>query len=192
MPKGPSFIVQQNLHVMAYFACSLPYNCSTIVCRSCLDNHAQLCDCHPTSICTISSSLPQPSDTSIIPATQIPCARVRPWPTMMKSARRLNIELGSDEIRVKCELQISFHRTIRVPDNEPMSCLPPDLDAFPLERVSQYAEKLPADMVARAVFSFPCTVSTTLIFTFISRADMLVQNLKQCGSTSNARVGNST
>lgn len=46
-------------------------------------------------------------------------------------------------------VDISFRRTIRVPDTEKVSQLPPDMGAFPLYKTSDYADKLPADMVAK-------------------------------------------
>jgi hypothetical protein len=44
-------------------------------------------------------------------------------------------------------LQIVFHRTIRMPDDDKMHQLPGSLGAFPLFNVSSFAEKLPAKMV---------------------------------------------
>ncbi|KAI0595101.1 hypothetical protein F4775DRAFT_387263 [Biscogniauxia sp. FL1348] len=52
-------------------------------------------------------------------------------------------------------LQIWFHRTIRVPDNLGTSQLPPGLGDFPLFQVKQYASKMPANMVARGGVFFP-------------------------------------
>ncbi len=51
-------------------------------------------------------------------------------------------------------LSISFQRTVRVPDNQDISALPPGLGAFPLYPVSEHASNLPTDMVAKGgVFS---------------------------------------
>ncbi|OTB12231.1 hypothetical protein K445DRAFT_321228 [Daldinia sp. EC12] len=46
-------------------------------------------------------------------------------------------------------LRITFHRTIRVPDNQNTFKLPPDLGTYPLFTVRDYANKLPSDMVAK-------------------------------------------
>ncbi|KAI2779954.1 hypothetical protein F4815DRAFT_445836 [Daldinia loculata] len=46
-------------------------------------------------------------------------------------------------------LRITFHRTIRVPDNRKTVKLPPDLGTFPLFGIRDYAHKLPPNMVAK-------------------------------------------
>ncbi|KAG6366893.1 hypothetical protein INS49_001074 [Diaporthe citri] len=43
-------------------------------------------------------------------------------------------------------LEISFERTIRVPDNKELSHLPPSLGSFPLYKVQDYAHRLPQSM----------------------------------------------
>ena len=52
-------------------------------------------------------------------------------------------------------LQISFRRTIRVPDGTSMSELPPDMGAFPLYSVAQYKDKLPQTMALKGGLFFP-------------------------------------
>lgn len=47
------------------------------------------------------------------------------------------------------DLQISFKRTVRVPDNDEISALPPGLGNFPLYEVQKYANLLPANMAAK-------------------------------------------
>jgi hypothetical protein len=50
-------------------------------------------------------------------------------------------------------LHITFQRTIRVPDSTQVNKLPPTLGGFPLYKVCDYSDKLPAEMVAkRGVF----------------------------------------
>lgn len=46
-------------------------------------------------------------------------------------------------------LDITFKRTIRVPDNKDSSYLPPDLGTFGLHAVSVYKDTLPPDMAAK-------------------------------------------
>ena len=41
-------------------------------------------------------------------------------------------------------LTITFHRTLRIPDNDSTYQLPPSLGAFPLRRVADYADTVPA------------------------------------------------
>ncbi|KAG4435393.1 hypothetical protein IFR05_009136 [Cadophora sp. M221] len=48
----------------------------------------------------------------------------------------------------KSFLEISFHRTIRVPDDETSYVLPPDHGPFPIYSVRKFQDTLPASMVA--------------------------------------------
>jgi hypothetical protein len=70
-------------------------------------------------------------------------------------ANGLDCKLVSDNIVVNRDLRISFQRTIRVPDNQQVSYLPPSLGTFPLSKVSQYATKLTDDIVAKGGLFFP-------------------------------------
>jgi hypothetical protein len=62
---------------------------------------------------------------------------------------------GSSTFIVNEDLQISFKRTIRVPDNQKNSDLPPDLGSFPLKKISDYADKLPESMASKDGLFFP-------------------------------------
>ena len=53
------------------------------------------------------------------------------------------------------DLDISFRRTIRVPDNQQLSQLPPDLGKFPLFQVKDHASRMPPDMVAKGGIFVP-------------------------------------
>lgn len=53
------------------------------------------------------------------------------------------------------ELDISFKRTVRVPDNYDHSKLPPDLGDYPLFKIKDYAHILPASMVAKGGLFMP-------------------------------------
>lgn len=65
-------------------------------------------------------------------------------------------ELSHDSVVINDDLCISFHRTIRVPDNcYQVSYLPPDLGKFPLQSVSKYASKLPNQMKLKGGIFFP-------------------------------------
>lgn len=52
-------------------------------------------------------------------------------------------------------LQISFQRTIRVPDGDGDSKLPPSMGTFPLYSVANYQDKLPAPMALKGGLFFP-------------------------------------
>src|ERR1043166_7612273 len=62
--------------------------------------------------------------------------------------------LTADSIHLD-DLQISFHRTIRVPDNHETHALPPSLGCFPLSKVADYTGKLPAKMAQKGGLFFP-------------------------------------
>ena len=65
---------------------------------------------------------------------------------------------AKDVVRVSrgfSKLDISFQRTIRVPDGKGDSELPPGMGTFPLYSVANYSEKLPKDMAAKGGLFFP-------------------------------------
>lgn len=65
---------------------------------------------------------------------------------------------AKDVIRVSRghkDLDISFQRTIRVPDGKGDSELPPGRGTFPLYSVETYAEKLPKEMAAKGGLFLP-------------------------------------
>ncbi|KAF4460083.1 integral membrane [Fusarium albosuccineum] len=53
------------------------------------------------------------------------------------------------------DLKITFHRTIRVPDNDETNDLPPSMGHFPLFSASDYAKKLPPNMAMKGGLFFP-------------------------------------
>lgn len=52
-------------------------------------------------------------------------------------------------------LQISFQRTVRVPDDQGENNLPPSLGTFPLYSVSKFRHTMPADMAAKGGLFLP-------------------------------------
>jgi hypothetical protein len=61
---------------------------------------------------------------------------------------------GHESLRFEYEhnnatLDVSFRRTVRVPDNQRSYDLPPDGGAFPLFSVIRYRERLPADITTK-------------------------------------------
>jgi hypothetical protein len=70
-------------------------------------------------------------------------------------SKPLHCELIHDAIVVNDDLRISFRRTVRVPDNNQTSKLPPDLGAFPLKAVSDHKSKMNASMTAKGGLFFP-------------------------------------
>lgn len=55
----------------------------------------------------------------------------------------LRVEVVGDELRIG-PLQVAFHRTLRIPDNDETYPLPPSLGLFPLRRVADHADRVPA------------------------------------------------
>lgn len=53
------------------------------------------------------------------------------------------------------DLEISFHRTVRISDNHKSSALPPSLGRFPLYQVENYANTLPHTMAAKGGLFLP-------------------------------------
>lgn len=71
-----------------------------------------------------------------------------------------HLSLENDEIIIKevgnvNELKITFHRTVRVPDNGKKSHLPPSFGRFPLLKVKDYAKTLPVQMTRKGGAFFP-------------------------------------
>lgn len=64
--------------------------------------------------------------------------RLIPWHPTIRVAEDIRID----------DLTITFKRTVRVPDNDQTTALPPDLGSFPLLKVDDYA-KGPPDKMAR-------------------------------------------
>ena len=59
------------------------------------------------------------------------------------------IALEENTIMLDKRLEITFRRTIRVPDNDQTSHLPPNLGEMTLTNVNQVASKLPDAMAAK-------------------------------------------
>ncbi|MEO8564222.1 MAG: hypothetical protein ABI601_19230, partial [bacterium] len=53
------------------------------------------------------------------------------------------IRLSNDAIRVGRFFEVSFQRTLRIPDDGRDYPLPPGLGSFPIRRVRDYADKVP-------------------------------------------------
>jgi hypothetical protein len=65
-----------------------------------------------------------------------------------------NPRVADNEIRLD-DLEISFHRTLRVPDNSDKSKLPPSLGNFPLYNAVDYAKSLPPEMAKKGGVFLP-------------------------------------
>jgi hypothetical protein len=106
----------------------------------------------------------------------------------------LHVQLCRDEVIANGELRVSFRRTSRVPDNQQVLYLPPDLGAFPLRAGSEYAGKICPDMSAKGGLFFP--MWRTLSMLNVSGACLRLidrsQSQRHCGSISAALPSEST
>ncbi|PTD02116.1 hypothetical protein FCULG_00012190, partial [Fusarium culmorum] len=68
-----------------------------------------------------------------------------PWSPVTKVTKKVKID----------DLEISFKRTVRVPDNDDTNNLPPDAGSFPLYKVDDYAETLPLSMAQKGGLFIP-------------------------------------
>ena len=89
---------------------------------------------------------------------------------------------AKDVIRVSrgCgeQLEISFQRTIRVPDGKGDSELPPGMGTFPLYSVANYAEKLPKDMAAKGGLFLPMYRTFSLYTLLLPQSQTIEQGLR--------------
>jgi len=70
----------------------------------------------------------------------------------------MDIKINNNRVTVDSgngEFYLSFHRTLRIPDDGNRYPLPASLGRFPIRRVEDYADKLPADWVARGGVLIP-------------------------------------
>lgn len=67
------------------------------------------------------------------------------------------------------DLEITFHRTVRVSDSYKSSTLPPSLGRFPLYQVENYAKTLPNTMAAKGGLFLP-----------MYREDLTTENWPYC------------
>jgi hypothetical protein len=66
----------------------------------------------------------------------------------------MNVRLGHDQITIG-NLSIAFHRTLRLPDDGNDYPLPPSLGPFPICRVEDYADRVPASWPAHGGVFIP-------------------------------------
>ncbi|KIY01351.1 uncharacterized protein Z520_02903 [Fonsecaea multimorphosa CBS 102226] len=78
------------------------------------------------------------------------------------------------------QLQISFKRTVRVPDNSGTSQLPPDLGNFPLYKVQTYANSLPPEMVAKGGVFLPMYQREAMWINFTANSPFAIKVYVGC------------
>lgn len=74
---------------------------------------------------------------------------------MSRKPRPLPVRVEHDVIRIGRHFTVSFQRTLRIPDDGRTYPLPPSLGQFPLRRVADYANRVPASWRARGGVFIP-------------------------------------
>lgn len=69
----------------------------------------------------------------------------------------------------KCEIEVRFHKTLRIPDDNKKYSLPPSLGHFPLHHVDDYAEKLPAEWKSHGGIFLPMFQAEAMWVSFHSK-----------------------
>ena len=90
------------------------------------------------------STISKTSDTAALSCTLKQSSSTR------KAKDTVRLTRGNQET-----LDISFQRTIRVPDGKGDSELPPGMGTFPLYSVTDYAEKMPKEMAVKGGLFLP-------------------------------------
>ncbi|KAG9200675.1 hypothetical protein G6514_006855 [Epicoccum nigrum] len=67
----------------------------------------------------------------------------------------MSVELKRYKILINNDLRVSFRRAVRVPDNQHIADLPPNLGAFLLQQVDDFASTMGAEMTAKGGAFFP-------------------------------------
>jgi hypothetical protein len=65
------------------------------------------------------------------------------------------IKFSFPEIHPDAELEVTFHRTLRIPDDGKKYALPPSLGAFPVKHVDDYKDRVPAEWMQRGGVMLP-------------------------------------
>ncbi|MCC2626605.1 MAG: integral rane protein [Thermomicrobiales bacterium] len=64
----------------------------------------------------------------------------------------LEVQIGEDAIRIGPRFAVVFQRTLRIPDDGHTYPLPPGLGRFPIRKVSDFAERVPASWDKNGTF----------------------------------------
>jgi len=70
-------------------------------------------------------------------------------------AHKTSVRVANDEIIFNDGLRISFQRTLRIPDDGDSYPLPPGLGSFPIRKVDDYADRVPAEWLQRGGVFLP-------------------------------------
>ena len=79
------------------------------------------------------------------------------------------------EVHPRAALEVTFHRTFRIPDDGKSYPLPPSLGLFPLEHVDDHEDRLPAAWKERGGVMFPMYSAEAMWISFSSTYPMAVK-----------------
>jgi hypothetical protein len=83
----------------------------------------------------------------------------RVHPSQLESDLTSASDSSPDTLKIKSGrsnvLEVSFMRTVRVPDNGRTYNLPPALGRFPLFNIASFTDRLPPEMISKGGILFP-------------------------------------
>ncbi|KAF2474701.1 ubiquitin-domain-containing protein [Lindgomyces ingoldianus] len=91
------------------------------------------------------------------------------------TARWTPVHRVKDDAIYLDDFELSFHRTLRVPDNHDSSKLPPSLGRFPLCNAVDYAKNLPEEMAKKGGVFLPMYQREAMWIKFVSKKPYAVQ-----------------
>jgi len=65
------------------------------------------------------------------------------------------LRVGSGALIIDDSLEVTFHRTLRMPDDKKLHSLPQSLGIFPLFNVDAFSSQLPDHVIERSGIFFP-------------------------------------
>lgn len=97
--------------------------------------------------------------------------------TPKASAPSLSVQVQGDTLQIG-DLSVTFHRTLRIPDDGHEYPLPPSLGAFPLHRVDDFRERVPASWLEHGGVFLPMYQREAMWLSFSSGRYWRPQALK--------------
>lgn len=73
----------------------------------------------------------------------------------MLELRNQTLRFAFPEVHADCWLDITFHRTLRIPDDDKEYPLPPSLGAFPMKHIDDHRNRVPADWLEHGGIVLP-------------------------------------
>lgn len=90
-------------------------------------------------------------------------------PLMTITNTGLKMEFPQQTSNTRCEIEIRFHKTLRIPDDNKKYPLPPDLSLFPLHHTDDFAHNLPTSWKEHGGVFLPMHQSEAMWVSFHSK-----------------------